>query len=45
VHLISQASDVSLSFLVAEKDAPALVRKLHLTLIELRDERARERVE
>jgi aspartate kinase len=45
VHLISQASDVSLSFLVAEADAADLVRKLHLTLIELRDHKARERVE
>lgn len=45
VHLISQASDVSLSFLVSEADAQALVRKLHLTLIELRDAEGRERVE
>jgi aspartokinase len=45
VHLISQASDVSLSFLVSEKDAPDLVRKLHLTLIELRDADARGRME
>jgi aspartate kinase len=45
VHLISQASDVSLSFLVSAKDAADLVRRLHLTLIELRDHEARERVE
>jgi aspartate kinase len=45
VHLISQASDVSLSFLVSAKDAADLVRKLHLTLIELRDHQERERVE
>ena len=38
VRLISQASDVSLSFVVREADAPALVRRLHLTLIELREE-------
>jgi aspartate kinase len=36
VRLISQASDVSLSLVVAEGDAPALVRKLHTTLIEER---------
>jgi aspartate kinase len=45
VHLISQASDVSLSFLVSQSDAGALVRKLHVTLIELRDDKARELVE
>ena len=45
VHLISQASDVSLSFLVSQSDSPALVRKLHLALIELRDEQARELLE
>lgn len=45
VHLISQASDVSLSFVVSEADARDLARKLHLTLIELRDERGREGVE
>ena len=45
VHLISQASDVSISFLVADDDAAPLVRKLHLTLIELRDEESRERME
>ncbi len=37
VHLISQASDVSLSFVVDAADAPDLVRRLHLTLIELRE--------
>ncbi len=37
VHLISQASDVSLSFVVDAQDAPDLVRRLHLTLIELRE--------
>ncbi len=36
VYLISQASDVSISFVVDEVDAPELVRKLHLSLIELR---------
>lgn len=36
VFLISQASDVSISFVVNEGDAPELVRKLHLSLIELR---------
>ena len=36
VYLISQASDVSISFVVDESDAPELVRKLHLSLIELR---------
>ena len=36
VYLISQASDVSISFVVDEVEAPALVRKLHLSLIELR---------
>ena len=41
VHLISQASDVSLSFVVDAGEAPALVRRLHLTLIELRDARRR----
>ncbi len=38
VHLISQASDVSLSFVVDQDQAAALVRRLHLTLIELRAE-------
>jgi aspartate kinase len=38
VHLISQASDVSLSFLVDEDAAPDLVRRLHTALIELREE-------
>ncbi|MFP3948234.1 MAG: aspartate kinase [Longimicrobiales bacterium] len=41
VHLISQASDVSLSFVVDQTEAPALVRRLHLTLIEFRDEEKR----
>jgi aspartate kinase len=36
VYLISQASDVSISFVVDQADAPELVRKLHLSLIELR---------
>ncbi len=36
VYLISQASYVSISFVVDEVEAPALVRKLHLSLIELR---------
>jgi aspartate kinase len=45
VYLISQASDVSLSFLVADQDAAPLVRKLHMTLIELRDEDSREKME
>lgn len=35
VHLISQASDVSLSMVVDAADAPDLVRTLHETLIEL----------
>lgn len=37
VRLISQASDVSLSFVVAEADAPELVRRLHVTLIDERE--------
>ena len=41
VHLISQASDVSVSFLVDEDRAPDLVRRLHTGLIELRDEEGR----
>jgi aspartate kinase len=44
VHLISQASDVSLSFLVDEDQAPDLVRRLHTALIELRDEEGRARL-
>ena len=36
VHLISQASDVSISFVVDEAEAPELVRRLHLSLIELK---------
>ena len=39
VYLISQASDVSISFVADEVDAPELVRKLHLSLIELRRSR------
>ncbi len=46
VYLISQASDVSISFVVDEAEAPELVRRLHLSLIELkgeaREEEARE---
>ncbi len=38
VHLISQASDVSLNFVVSEEDAPETVRRLHLSLIELRSD-------
>jgi len=41
VHLISQASDVSLSLVVASPDAAALLRRLHADLIEDRDEEAR----
>ena len=41
VYLISQASDVSISFVVDEAEAPQLVRRLHLSLIELK-EAARE---
>jgi len=41
VHLISQASDVSLSFVVDADDAPALVRRLHVALIELGEDPAR----
>ena len=33
VHLISQASDVSVSFLVAESDAEAVVQRVHRQLI------------
>ena len=36
VYLISQASDVSISFVVDEAEAPELVRRLHLSLIELK---------
>ncbi len=43
VHLISQASDVSLSLVVDEANAPELVRRLHVTLIELRAEVERRR--
>ena len=38
VYLISQASDVSISFVVDEAEAPELVRRLHLSLIELKEE-------
>ena len=38
VYLISQASDVSLSFVVSEEDAPDTVRRLHFSLIELRSD-------
>lgn len=38
VHLISQASDVSLNFVVSEEDAPETVRRLHLSLIEVRSD-------
>lgn len=38
VYLISQASDVSISFVVDEVEAPELVRRLHLSLIELRQD-------
>jgi len=33
-----EASDVSISFVVDEAEAPELVRRLHLSLIELKDE-------
>ena len=36
VHLIAQASDVSLSFLVDESEAPSVLQRLHTSLIELR---------
>ena len=36
VHLIAQASDVSLSFLVDESEVPGVLRRLHTSLIELR---------
>lgn len=45
VHLVSQASDVSLSLVVDQEQAPPLIRKLHRTLIELRDEEARQWME
>ena len=38
VYLISQASDVSISFVVDAAEAPDLVRRLHLSLIELRQD-------
>ena len=45
-HFIQEhMSRVSLSFLVSERDAADLVRRLHLTLIELRDAEARGRLE
>lgn len=34
VHLISQASDVSISFLVSAEDAPGVVRTIHASLVE-----------
>ncbi len=40
IHLISQASNVSVSFLVSELDARDVVRRLHRSLIEF-PERAR----
>lgn len=40
IHLISQASNVSLSFLVDLAEAPDLVRRLHRSLVELRGEAA-----
>ena len=40
VHLISQATDSSLSFLVDDAEAEELVRRLHLVLIEGRTARA-----
>ncbi len=36
VHLVSQASDVSLSFVVGEPHAPGLVERLHAELVEAR---------
>lgn len=45
VHLISQASDVSLSLVVDREQAAPLIRKLHRTLIELRDEETRQWME
>ncbi len=47
IYLISQASDVSISFVVDEVEAPELVRRLHLSLIELREgaRDGRERIE
>jgi aspartate kinase len=41
VHMISQASDVSLGFVVDAANAPDLVRRLHTTLIEEREASAR----
>jgi aspartate kinase len=37
VYLISQASDVSISFVVDEAEAPELVQRLHRSLIELKN--------
>lgn len=34
IHLVSQASDVSLSLVVDASDAPGLVRRLHATLVD-----------
>jgi aspartate kinase len=49
VYLISQASDVSINFVVDEAEAPELVHRLHLSLIELkegaREDAAREEEE
>ncbi len=41
VRLISQASDVCLSFVVAADDAPAVVGRLHAALIESKQKEAR----
>ncbi|MGH7545559.1 MAG: ACT domain-containing protein, partial [Gemmatimonadota bacterium] len=38
VRLVTQASDVSLNFLVEERDAPECARRLHAALIERRPE-------
>ena len=45
VYLISQASDVSISFVVDEAEAPELVRRLHLSLIELQGAAEEEEAE
>ena len=42
VYLISQASDVSINFVVDEAEAPELVRRLHLSLIELKGDQDAE---
>ena len=36
IHLISQASDVSVSFLVDQEYAPAVVQRIHDRLVECR---------